>query len=94
MSYGISENEAENSFSIYPNPVADYMNIEYKTVRNSTVGIMVINQQGSILKNIKPVARSSGKWSESLDISSYKPGVYLLRITIDGKMYTKRFIKI
>jgi hypothetical protein len=94
MSYGISETEAENSISIYPNPVADYMNIEYKTVRNSTVGIMVINQQGSILKNIKPVARSSGIWSESLDISSYKPGVYLLRITIDGKMYTKRFIKI
>jgi hypothetical protein len=94
QSYGIAESEAENTFNIYPNPVVDNLNIEFRTTRKSLVGIMIINQQGLILTNIKPTARSSGEWAESFTVSSYKPGVYLLRITIDGKMYTKRFIKI
>ncbi|MEI6062703.1 MAG: CotH kinase family protein, partial [Bacteroidota bacterium] len=94
MSYGIPENQAENIFNVYPNPVTDYLNIEFKSSDKNLVGILIINQQGLILKNIKPTAQSSGQRSEALDISSYKPGVYLLRITINGNMFTKRFIKI
>ena len=90
---GIAENEAESRFSIYPNPVTDNLNIEFRTSQESVIGIMIINIQGSILTTIKPGAISSGKRFETLDISSYKPGIYLLRITIDGKVYTQRFIK-
>jgi len=91
--YGIDENEAENAFSVFPNPATDNLYIEFNTSDKNLIGIAIINQQGLILRSIKPIARSSGKWSESLDISSYKPGVYLLKITIEGRMYTKRFIK-
>ena len=94
VSYGIPETEAEKIFSVYPNPVTDYLNIEFKTSDKNLIGIMIINQQGIILKNIKTTAQSYGKWAESMDISSYKPGVYLLRVTIDGNLFTKRFIKI
>ncbi len=94
LSYGILETEAENIFTVYPNPVTDYLNIEFKSSDKNLFGILIINQQGLILKNIKPTAQSSGQRSEALDISSYKPGVYLLRITINGNMFTKRFIKI
>jgi spore coat protein CotH len=94
QSYGIAETEAENTFNIYPNPVSDNLNIEFRTTRKSSVGIIIVNQQGLILTNIKHTARSSGEWAESFTVSSYKPGVYLLRITIDGKIYNKRFIKI
>ena len=93
-SYGIAETESENTFQIYPNPVKDNLNIEFRTTKKSMIGIMIVNQQGLILTNIKPVARAGGEWFETLGISSYKPGVYLLQITVDGKMYTKRFIKI
>lgn len=93
-SYGITENPVENVFSIYPNPVSDNLNIEFQTSKKSMIGIMIINQQGSILTSVQPVSRSSGKWAETLNISDYRPGVYLLSITIDGKMYSQRFIKI
>ena len=92
--YGIDENEDEDRFSIYPNPVTDYLNIEFKTSDKNLIGITIVNQQGLILRSTKPVARPSGKWSESINISSYKPGVYLVRITINGNISTKRFIKI
>lgn len=93
-SYGIAENENENALSIFPNPVSDILNIVFRSFKKNSIGIMIFNQQGSLLANIKTKARSSGEWTESLDISLYMPGVYLMRITIDDKMYIKRFIKI
>ena len=94
LTYGVNGTEAGSVLRIYPNPVSDYLNIEYKTYLKSIVGITIINQQGIILLNAKAITRSPGEWHENLDISSYKPGVYLLRLTIDGKMHTQRFIKI
>ena len=93
-SYGIAETEAKNIFTIYPNPVSEYLNITFQTTQKSAIGITIINQQGLILSTTKTTSRTGDKWSETLDISSYKPGVYLLKITIDGKSYTQRFIKI
>lgn len=93
-SYGIAENENENAFNIFPNPVRNKLNIVFRSAKKYSAGIIIFNQQGSILASMELNSNSSGEWSESLDISSYKPGVYLLQITTDGKMYTKRFIKI
>lgn len=93
-SYGIAENENEHAFNIFPNPVRDKLTIVFRSAKKYSAGIIIFNQQGSILASMELNSNSSGEWSESLDISSYKPGVYLLQITTDGKMYTKRFIKI
>jgi hypothetical protein len=92
--YGIAEDEAENTFSIYPNPVINNLNIKFRIPGKSMVGIMIFNQQGLALETINPITKSRGEWSESLDISSFKPGVYLVRIIINGNISTKRFIKI
>jgi hypothetical protein len=92
--YGIAEDEAKKTLNIYPNPVIDNLNIKIRVSVESLVGIMIFNQQGMVLTTFNPVARSSGEWTESLDISSFKPGVYLVRITINGNISTKRFIKI
>ena len=92
-SFGIHDITNENAFHIYPNPVSDYLTIEYATTEKSTIGIAIINQQGSMLSNAKTITRSPGEWRETLDVSSCKPGVYLLRFTMNGKMYTQRFIK-
>jgi len=94
QSYGVAEAEAESKISIYPNPATDKLNIEFQTLRKSTIEITVINQQGSILLTKKNIVRSPGQWYETLDVSSFTPGVYLLRITMDGIMFTKRLIKI
>lgn len=81
-------------FNIYPNPVDDKMNVEYQTYKRSVVGIKIINQQGIVLLSTATETRCAGSWSETLEMSSYKPGVYLVQLTIDGKSYSKRFIKI
>jgi hypothetical protein len=93
-SYGIAENVAENAIRIYPNPVVDNMNIQFNAHTTSAIEIMIINQQGISLSTSKTVTGTSGEWFETKNISTYPPGVYLLRITMNGKTFTKRFIKI
>jgi len=93
-SYGIAEAETKKIFGIYPNPAVDKLNIEFRTTRKSSVGIIIVNQQGLILQGGKTFTRPTGEWVETLDISAYTPGVYMLRITIDGKMNSQHFIKI
>jgi hypothetical protein len=93
-SYGIADNEAGDFFSIYPNPVSDNLNIEYSFSGKAIIGVAIFNQQGVLLLNTKPLNRSPGEWTESIDVSSYATGVYLLRLTMDGKVFAKRFIKI
>jgi hypothetical protein len=90
---GINYAEAVKTFGIYPNPVSDKLHIEYGTPQKSQVAITVINQQGSILYTTHAVTRPPGEWLETLDMAAYPPGVYLLRLTMDGKSYSQRFIK-
>jgi hypothetical protein len=92
--FGISDAEDLVDFRIYPNPVSDYLNIQYSTTTKSTIIITIINQQGITLSNASTILRSPGQWHEIVDVSLYKPGVYLLRFTMNGKNYTQRFIKI
>ena len=91
--FGINETEARSAFRIYPNPVSDYLNIKYSTSEKSTIRITIINQQGIVLSDVKTIIRSPGKWNENIDISSYKPGIYLLQLSMNGRFYTQRFIK-
>ena len=90
---GINYAEAVKTFGIYPNPVSDKLHIEYGTPQKSQVTITVINQQGSILCTTQAVTRPPGEWLETLNMAAYPPGVYLLRLTMDGKSNSQRFIK-
>jgi hypothetical protein len=92
--FAVEYAEAANSISIFPNPVSDQLNVKYETSKRSQVGFSVINQQGSLLFPSNTITRPSGEWLETFDMSPYPAGVYLMRITIDGKMNSKRFIKI
>ncbi len=92
--YDIEYTDANKGFSMYPNPVSDKLNIEYQTFTSSSVSITIINQQGIVIFNTSAQNRSAGEWTENLDLASFKSGVYLLQITIDGKSNSKRFIKI
>ncbi len=91
--FAVNYPEAQNSIDIYPNPVTDKLNVEYKTFNKALVEMAVVNQQGIILYSAKPLTRYPGEWLETLDVSRYAPGVYLVKLTIDGQPYSKRFIK-
>lgn len=86
--------EVPETFRIYPNPVSDYLSVDYTTIGTTETEITAINPQGVILFSSGILKNPAGQWHESLDVSGFKPGIYLLRINMNGKIHTQRFIKI
>jgi len=92
--YSISETEATGPIRIYPNPVTDYLNIVYSSPVKTPIASTIFNQQGTVLSTKVIPPQLPGERIELLDVSNFKPGVYLLRLVIDGKIFIQRFIKI
>ncbi len=68
---------------IYPNPVADILNIGSKTPIES---IHIYNLLGQVVLSMASV--------NSVDVSALEPGTYLVRVYGDGRDSTSKFIKL
>ena len=68
-------------FSLYPNPVEDYLIIDIDSEFQSKV----YSVNGTLLLE--------GNNQKPLDLSNFSRGIYLLHLIIDEKLYTKKIIK-
>ncbi len=72
-----------NKITIYPNPTKSIINID----ANGSIieEIAIINLQGIVLKNIPH--------KNKIDVSELATGLYFIRLSVNGKTITKKFIK-
>lgn len=80
------------TLQIYPNPVAGVMNIRYTSDNNSEAKIEIFNQLGILIYSSKQKS-SADEWNTSVDMAAFSAGVYIVRLTSNGKSISKRFIK-
>lgn len=88
-----SDSTLNYSISLFPNPVVNEVQIEFKgytpndfTQVNSSIEIYDTN--GNSISKIYPI-----EISNSFDFAPYPQGIYLVRITISGKTNTYKIIK-
>ena len=74
-----------DSFSIYPNPVSDVLNINSKAAVDN---VIVYDILGKIVLQDSP-----GKISPSINMSSLPSGTYLVKVTIDNTSKTVKILK-
>jgi len=60
---------------VFPNPVANVLQIKLNSVLSSTTSLMIINGGGQILQTIK----NNGALLQTIDVSALLPGNYFLR---------------
>lgn len=80
---------AELEFEMFPNPSSDYIQLTCPDVTNQSLKLEVYNLQGQLvcLKEI-----SDG--NSQIDVSQWKNGTYMLRISEDNKVIqTSKIIK-
>lgn len=70
-----------SSFSIYPNPTKNILNIQSKT---SVENLKIYNTQGVLIKEF---------FSNEIDVSGLISGMYFIKVAINGNIGTKKFIK-
>lgn len=74
-----------SAVKMYPNPATDIFNVSAdKAIENITL----YNTLGQQMLSI-----NTSKSTENINISSFQSGVYIAKITVDGKVTTSRIIK-
>jgi|GEM_PF-4142553 len=77
---GIQNNQTEyhqyGSDNIYPNPTQDMLHFQYDALRNESISFAIENQLGQQMSKGEALSNQL----ESLDVSDYPVGIYLLQI--------------
>ena len=85
--------ENVSSFTVYPNPAKDFAMILIKpagsTEKNSYT---IYDMPGNVVAH-KSVERLTANHVERIDLSSLAPGVYFIKVEINGVASTKKIVK-
>ncbi len=78
---GINNQNEQNLFRIYPNPVVDYFSIEYTLTKESKVTIMLYSQLGTISKLlVDHKKQTNGFYKLDFHKNELQTGVYYVRL--------------
>ena len=82
---------AESGFSIYPNPINDYVTLNLNSIVNQSINIRVINTLGAEMYHEQidflPTSLST------IQTSKWQAGLYTVIIESEGKRYYQKMIK-
>ncbi len=76
--------QSANTPEIYPNPANQIL-----TVSNAQGAVVMIYNNSSVL-----VKKQTLTTNNELDVSSLQPGLYIIRLIVNGKIYTYKFVKL
>ncbi len=75
----------KSTFKMYPNPTSNTLTIENQNVMDS---ISIYNLLGQ-----EVFKKSVNNTAETINVSSFQSGVYIIKVNIQGEISTQRFLK-
>ena len=75
-------------FTISPNPGQNWLKIKLPQIEEGNIKIEVFDVLGKRVFNDRLT-----KLETSVQVSNWKPGIYLVRVSNDTETFTKRFMK-
>ncbi len=95
--YETQETNTGLEFNVFPNPVTDYVNINFNIKSDSYTELAIYNSKGqlvnfiacNLLKKGEHHYRWDGKDSQGIQVSN---NIYYCRMICDNKVYTKKLV--
>lgn len=82
----LSEQQSFSIVNVYPNPVKDFATIDIQSKNSEPVQIRLYNILGTEVKKWDSNTLRQGTQKLKLDLSAYKSGVYIIRISGTGQV--------
>ena len=76
-----------------PNPVQDFIQLEYQLTKNSNIKIDLFNISGKQVKTLFSGNKSIGSNTQNFDVDDLPQGFYFLKVMTDNEFTTIPFIK-
>lgn len=77
------------AFNLYPNPATENVIVEYELKDRALVVIEICTMQGAVAKTVKKLS-PAGEQRINIPVGEMTPGLYLVRITANGAVETKK----
>jgi len=79
--------------SIYPNPVTDFVNVQYFCKDDNHMAITIKNMNGQTLYKETGTLNKGSHLQRRIDIQNYPSGVYFIEVTFNDKHEVQKLIK-
>lgn len=89
---GINEQSAASGMGIYPNPNAGKFVFTAADQHCASMTIELVTVEGQVILSDKH-SNVQGNFTQEIDLNDFANGVYILRVTTDGAVYTNRVVK-
>ena len=87
---GITESNLNTMVSVYPNPAQDKLNIALGNAGKTISNMEIFDIQGKLIKVLELKSLNS---QTSIDIADLRKGVYILKLTSNEGIITRKFSK-
>lgn len=77
---------------VYPNPSSGVFNLDFRSPSLEAIDVSIWESNGRFLEHLVSSVPNEEWSSYSIDISSYKPGTYILKLESRGKTAEKRIV--
>jgi hypothetical protein len=81
----------QNSVSAFPNPSNDMVYIDFTTKKPSDVNISLSDITGKIIET-KVISNLTGEFTLPVNVSAWNPGMYLITISSNDQIITKKIM--
>lgn len=83
--------EIENSFSLFPNPSNERINIQFRSSQSKDVVIKLVSMTGKVIYTLNE-SNFSGNFLRSIDVSNYSKGIYCLQLATNNGTVNKTLV--
>ena len=87
-----TENSALSKVSVFPNPAANEMTLQYTLEKAGSVRIELRNKEGNLVKVVKESNEKAGTQSVTIDASSLQEGIYYLTVISQGQQLAQKVV--
>ncbi|GAB4333349.1 MAG: hypothetical protein Kow00127_24820 [Bacteroidales bacterium] len=93
MVTAVDEQSSEETVQVFPNPLGEAATLTYTLQGSSEVNIEVYSLLGQKVYSSGTVTQSAGRQAMALDASSWLPGVYFVRLDINGESVIRKITR-
>jgi hypothetical protein len=93
---GVTVGGSSNSVMLdtWPNPFADQMTVTWQADKPATVEIAIVDARGRVIETVHNASKEQGRHQLTISADRFgPPGVYFIRITMNGMTYSNPVIR-
>jgi endo-1,4-beta-xylanase len=89
---GVVSNQERDQVTIFPNPATNKATLDLVSAESLQTEYVLLSITGQVVKTEK-VALNTGANTVDVDVFDLKPGVYMLKLKMNDKLYVSKLIK-